>query len=383
MPWLGLGTTLTGFPELVGVAELVGARGVGFWIAAVNGLLAVVVIAVASPEGRERRHGIAGTAAAASVVLVLPALWGLWRAATLETWSAGRVAIVQPAVPQWVRLDEGLVRDSTFAALDRLVPLVEPGSVRLVLLPEMILPVEPGSSGAEAETARMRAYAREIGAPILFGARGREAGDDGAPHNSAFLIETDGLAPFRYDKHRLVPVVERGLYLPLGVPRRFRPVGDFAAGTSWPLADVEGVAFGATICFESAFPEVSRSLRRAGADLLVNLTNDAWFGAEPGEARSVALWQHPAHLVMRAIETRMGVMRAANTGFSFTVDPVGRVHDVVGPFSEGVVVAEVGTTDVTTAYVRFGDLTGNACGIGTLLLLLSAWRRRLDPSCAL
>jgi apolipoprotein N-acyltransferase len=378
MPWLGLGTTLTGFPRLVGIGEVVGARGVGFWIALVNGLVAVLV----QDRAKARASRIL---VATGLVLALPPAWGVWRAATLETWSVGRVAIVQPAVPQRVRLDDAVVRDSTFAVLDRLVPRIAPGDVRVALLPEMVLPIEPGSPYAAPEVEGLRTYARELGAPILFGARGRMEGREGgtggaSPYNSAFLVEPRGLSSFRYDKHRLVPVVERALYVPLGVPERFRPVGDFAPGTSWPLADVEGVAFGATICFESAFADVSRALRAAGADVLVNLTNDAWFGAEPEEARTAALWQHPAHLVMRAIETRAGVVRVANTGFSFTVDPLGRVSDLAGPFAEEVVVAEVRTSDAVTPYVRYGDVIGGACVIGAVLLLLSAWRRRLDPS---
>ncbi len=381
MPWLGLGSTLTGFPEVVGMAELVGARGVGFWIATVNGLVAVALGLHASGRaGDGRSRGRWGPyATAALLVAVVPAGWGVWRAATLETWSAGRVAVVQPAVPQRVRLDDRRVRDSTFAALDRLVPEVEPGSVRLAVLPEMVLPVEPGDPDAAPELERLRSYAREIGVPLLFGARGRERSAEGTtpPRNSAFLLEPGGLSDFRYDKHRLVPVVERALYVPLGVPERFRPAGDFTAGEGWPLADVEGLAVGATICFEAAFPDVSRALRAAGADILVNLTNDGWFGSR--DRRTAALWQHPAHLIMRAIETRAGIVRVANAGFSLTVDPVGRVHAPMGPFDEGVRSVEVETTDVITAYTRFGDVTGGACAVGLALLLAAAGLGRLDP----
>ncbi len=107
--------------------------------------------------------------------------------------------------------------------------------------------------------------------------------------------------------------------------------------------------------------------------MLVNITNDAWYGREPWYARTTALWQHPAHMVMRAIENRMGVARAANTGISMFVDPVGRVYDATPLFQRDVRVDTVYTTDVRTFYTRFGDLVGNGSAAGALLLVLLAW----------
>jgi apolipoprotein N-acyltransferase len=381
LPWLGLGTTLTGFPELVGVAEIVGARGVTFWIALVNGLLACALLdrmGAERPKARGSRSALYVTAAL--LVTAAPMAWGVRRASSLETWSAGRVAILQPDVPQRIRLDTTLVRDSTLAALDRLVPLVAPSSARLAVLPEMVLPMEPESAAHAADVARLQSHAREMGTPVLFGARGRQLqnGEAGHPLNSAFLVDPQGLADYRYDKHRLVPMVERTLMLPV-LPGWLRPAGDFAPGDEWSLADVDGVAYGALICFESSFADVGRALRNAGADVLVNLTNDAWFGREPAHARTVALWQHPAHLVMRAIENRVGVVRAANSGLSWVVHPSGRVVGSIGLFEEGVRVLEVETTDVTTVYARVGDLAGNTSAVVLLLTLLAAWgdaRRR-------
>ncbi len=376
-PWLGLGTTLTGFPELVGIAEVIGARGVSFWIALVNALVAGVLLTVektrsaGSPpmlRGMLPRQGIV-----VLITVAMPMVWGAWRATTIDEWTVGRIAILQPNVSQVTRLDSVLVRDSTFATLDRLVAQVPPGSVDLAVLPEMLLPIEPADARYAADVERLRSYAREIGAPLLFGARGRVVAGDDTRLNSAFLLETGGLADFQYDKHRLVPVVERALYIPMGVPESVRPRGDFVPGEGWPLADVSGAGYGVMICFEAAFADVARSLRGAGADVLVNLTNDAWFGRDFNHVRTGALWQHPAHLVMRAIETRTAVVRVGNAGLSFWVDPGGRVRDQIGLFEEGVRIAEVRSSDVTTMYVKFGDLLGNASGAGGLLLLLSAW----------
>ncbi|HSG50343.1 MAG TPA: hypothetical protein VLA43_21125, partial [Longimicrobiales bacterium] len=133
-PWLGLGSSLSGFPELVGMAELVGSRGVTFWLALINGLLATLLL--------RRRDGgrLAPLVAALVVVVTAPPAWGVWRAGTLELREVGRVAVVQPNIPEHIKLDARSALDSTFASLDRLLPRVEPGSVKLVVLPEVTFP---------------------------------------------------------------------------------------------------------------------------------------------------------------------------------------------------------------------------------------------------
>jgi apolipoprotein N-acyltransferase len=379
-PWLGLGTSLTGFPELVGIAELVGARGVTFWIALVNGLLASLVLSL-RVRGPWKRYAVA-----AVTVLAVPMVWGVWRAGTLEMRPAGRVAVVQPNIAEHLKLDAKTGRDSTFAALDRLMPLIEPGSASLVVLPEMTLPVAPMAIAYGGDMYLLQRYSRETGAPLLFGAYGFVERPDGSalPYNSAFLMEPHGLSGFQYDKRYLVPIVERVPFLPMSLFRAFPFFGEYGVGEGWPLAQVDETAFGVLICYESVFPEASRAFRLEGADVLLNITNDAWYGREPLYARTTALWQHPAHMVMRAIENRMGVARSANTGISLFVDPVGRVHGATRLFVEGVAIEEVVTTDVITFYTRYGDLLGNAAAGATLLLLL--WGvavdrgRKVEPS---
>lgn len=366
-PWLGLGTTLTGFPTLVGVAELVGARGVGFWIAGVNALVATLLVSGAAAwAGR-------GVVLALVAVVLAPTGWGVWRARTLEVRPLARVAVVQPAVGPELKLDPAVALDSTLAALERLVPRMAPGTVDLVALPEVVVPVHPELPGSAATLSRLQAHAREVGAPLLFGALGvAEAGPPPIPHNSVFLMQPQGIGDFRYDKHHLVPVVERVPFLPSRIFGADRDFGAYAAGDGWPLARADEAAFGVLVCFESAFAEMSRAYRLAGADALVNVTNDAWYGATSGHARTAAFWQHPAHLVMRAIETRTGIARSANSGISLFVDPIGRISNASALDAEDVRIGEVLTTDVVTAYVRWGDLIGSACTLVAFGLLLLA-----------
>jgi apolipoprotein N-acyltransferase len=379
-PWLGLGSSLSGFPELVGMAELVGARGVTFWLALVNGLLATLFV--------RRRDGgrIAPLVAVLAVVVVLPPAWGVWRARTLEFREIGRVAVVQPNIPEHIKLDRAAALDSTFASLDRLLPEVEPGSVKLVVLPEVTFSAFPKAARDGAVMDRVQAYAREVGAPIMFGSLGYTGAtqDDFVPFNSVFVMEPQGLTDYQYDKRYLVPVVERMPFLPVSWVRNLPYFGQFGVGQGWPLADVEGTGFAPLVCYESTYPEGARNFRREGADVLVNVTNDAWYGREPLYARTTALWQHPAHMVMRAIENRVGVARAANTGISLFVDPVGRVYNATALFTADIRTDMVYTTDVTTFYTRFGDLVGNGAALAAFFLVLAAWRQRrrfgsLDP----
>ena len=383
-PWLGLGTSLTGFPELVGIAEIVGARGVTFWIAMVSGLL-VQILLVWGERGRVLR--LAGAAVAA---VALPMAWGVWRASTLPVREAADVAVVQPNIPEHIKLDTQAGIDSTLISLERLVPRIEPGSVDLVVLPEATLTVFPRWRGHEGYPVLLESLARGVRAPIVFGALGYtgELGSRGdyVLYNSAFLVDPrEGLARYQYDKRYLVPMVERVPWVPGAWLQGLAYFGKFGVGEGWPLVDVEGVAYGVLICYESTYPQGSRAFRLAGADVLLNITNDAWYGREPLYARTTALWQHPAHMVMRAIENRMGVARSANTGISLYVDPVGRVYEATDLFEADVRAATVYTTDVTTFYTRFGDLTGSAAAAAAVLLLVASWRlgRRaaasLDP----
>lgn len=367
-PWLELGTSLTGFPQLVGIAELVGSRGVSFWIALVNGLLAVVVLRL-----REGRRWVL-PAEATALVLVVPMAWGIWRADTLPVREAATVAVIQPNIPEHIKLDARAGLDSTYASLVRILPHIPPGGQDLVVLPEVVLRIFPQAEihrGFVEPVIQWSHYAR---APILMGGLGYEGDLQGSytPFNSAFVVDSLGVWDYRYDKRYLVPFVER---VPLIPPRWFGNLqyfGGFGVGQEWPLATVNGTSYGVLICYESSYTQGARRFRQAGADVLLNITNDAWYGREPLYARTTALWQHPAHMVMRAIENRMGVARSANTGISMFVDPVGRVHDETNLFEADLRVATVLTTDVVTFYTRFGDLVGNGAAVAALLLVLAS-----------
>ena len=401
-PWLGLGTSLTGYPELVGIAELAGARGVTFWLALVNGLVAEAVVA---GRGGGRHGAWAGRGAAADrlqadawveesdrswtwfarrlgdglgparpwlaaalVVAAVPAAWGAWRARHLDL----RPGPVVTTVRTTLRAGPGeMVSDlEALAAVDALLanaPEATPPS--LVVLPEGTF--RDGLDQPDV-VAGLGDLSRRLGAPILFGVvRAAERG--AGRYNSAALAGPAGLLDDPYDKRRLVPWVER---MPLAgvfpVPAGEDPL---SAGAEWTVFEAGVDPVGALICYEAAFAGAARALRRAGARVLLNITNDAWFA----RAGAFAIAQHEAHLVMRAIETRTGVVRSANSGPAGFVDPTGRVRARVSGPDADVATARVDAVDAPTWYVRIGDVAGPGAASALLLLLLFARHRRPRP----
>ena len=387
-PWMQLGDTLTGFPWLIGAADLVGSRGLTLWLVLANGLMAEAIRRTLARRRGTEATSLATPALALAVVLALPAGYSVYRWTTLETRPAVRVGVIQPNVPEHIKLEGSAAIDSALASTARLLATRSDRwrrDVDLVLLPEVTLPelLEPGTGGRFGRAPELRAWAAglaaRLDADLLVGAYGYDWTGEGTLYNSAFFVDPEGRWGDRYDKIELVPVVER---VPFVNPEWFAFMGPYFGGLGVGdvprLHETDGREFGVLICYESIFSELTRAYRRRGADFLVNITNDAWFGrAEPWWSRSSALWQHPAHLVMRAVETRVGIARAANTGISEIVDPRGRTHRRTRLFEEAAFTGTVRTTRGLTFYVRHGDLAGWASALLALAAVgLTAFRGR-------
>ena len=393
-PWLGLGHSLTGFPALIGFAELTGARGVTLWLVAINGLLAEWWL-----EGWRRRW--VPRSVALLLLLAVPVGFSLVRWVTLETRPVARVLVVQPNIPEDLKMERQAAVDSSQRALAHLTErtLAETRrEVDLVAWPETALPVSLDLAREWGPWAA--SLARSHGVALVYGLVDVDVYPDGMYdyYNAALFTDEEGVVEGIYHKHHLVPMVERVPYIPIAriraarrsaargwnlpligdVGRFLQYFGGFGRGSSEPVFPAGAGGFGVLICYESTFAGLSRAYRRAGADFVVNLTNDAWYGRErPIWSRTSALYQHPAHLVMRAIENRIGVARSANTGISLFVDPRGRVYEATHLFEADARVADVLTTDARTLYTRIGDWPGTLAAVGAALVLgLIGWRRR-------
>jgi apolipoprotein N-acyltransferase len=363
-PWLGLGTSLTSAPVLVQWADLAGARGVTLWLAWVNVMLYLAL-----------RHRRWRPATGVAVAVVAALAYGLWRERTTVLRPVTTVAVVQPNVgfkEKPLRREE----DASVLQLLQLTARAEslPG-VRLVAWPEAA--VDNYFVNHREWEQWISDFVHRTRIPVLVGGLDAQFYPNGLydTYNAAFFFDSTG-SDTRWPSYRktyLVPIVER---VPFVNPRWFGDLkwfGGFAHGDRFPVYRIAEGGFGVLICYESAFEDLARRYRREGADFLLNITNDSWFG------RTAAPYQHAAHLVMRAIETRIGIARAANTGISEYVDPLGRTYDRTPLEVEHVEADTVWTTAGRTLYVRLGDWVGLFSLVGSAALVLAAFARRRAP----
>jgi apolipoprotein N-acyltransferase len=366
-PWLGLGTSLTGFPTLVQVADIIGARGITFLLVLANAALAVAWL------HRGSRWRVVAVGGAVLGAVLIAVTYGVIRERSLTVRSPGTVALLQPNIG-WQEKWEPSERDSIlYRTLNLAVTALHEGEPDLVVWPEAAV---PGYFETRPDWLRdISTLSLATGVPHVVGALDVEWTEaEERPYeyyNAAFLIDSSaprGVHPV-YRKRYLVPITER---VPFLEPRWFdlEFFGGFSAGTAQRVFETSVGRFGVLICFESAFENLTRAYRASGADFVVNMTNDSWFG------RTSAPYQHAAHLVMRAIETRMGIARAANSGISGFVDPFGRWHHQTSLFRETFTTGELVTSSSVPPYVRLGDWIGSLSLAMTVILVSFAARRR-------
>jgi apolipoprotein N-acyltransferase len=378
-PWLGLGTSLADAPVLVQWADLAGARGVTLWLAWCNVMIVEGGLGMRD-TGNGKRVALTRFLTPVVVSLLLALGYGAWRMKTLPVREVGVIGLVQP--------NEGFREKWEPARRDEVVAKLLAMSERVILLarPQLVVWPEAAIPGYLFENpewdAGISGMARVSHTPIVAG--GLHADLRTPPpipyYNAAFLYDSTGDRRSHpvYGKHYLVPIVERVPFVPARWMQRLPGVGrwsgGFARGRELPVYATAIGRFGVLICYESAFEDLPRRYRRGGADFLVNITNDAWFG------RTSAPRQHASHLVLRAIETRMGVARAANSGISEFVDPLGRAYAATELDRDTVVADRLRTSDVTTLYVRWGDWVGTLVVLATLgfagVIATQAWKRR-------
>lgn len=220
-----------------------------------------------------------------------------------------------------------------------------------------------------AET--LEALSASIGSPLLVGSIDLEGKDPPKLRNTAFLLTERGIVG-RYDKIRLVPF---GEFVPLsgliGFVRSWAQfIAELESGSSASVFSGPPAPFAVVICYEGIFPELVRELVRGGARLVVNMTNDAWFG------RTAGPWQHLAMYPFRAVEHRVAVVRVANTGVSAFIAPSGHIGRHTALFERTVITEPVPLRSRETIYFRFGDwLAYLALGVSGASMALRAWRR--------
>jgi apolipoprotein N-acyltransferase len=245
---------------------------------------------------------------------------------------------------------------------------------RLIVWPESAVAWRYDSDPFVAAT--LTGLAREAGAFLVVGNDDRTAhpGEPERLYVGAKLFDPKGRLTLRYHKVRLVPF---GEYVPLQplltlggrvAARLVQQVSDFTPGDAALVGEADGRRVGVSICYEAIFPDYVRLFANDGADLLVNITNDAWYGT------TSAPYQHFAMATFRAVENGVYLVRAANTGISGVVDPLGRIVERTPLFETALLVRDVPRAVIRTFYTRFGDVFAWACLAASALLTAAALR---------
>ncbi len=381
-PWNLLGYSQVRLNWILQAADLGGV----FLLSAVIVLAnAAVSEAVVAWRRGPRRSAAASLALAAACPALLLA-YGLWRLGELrEIPYTGqlRVGIVQANIPQALKWDETLQNEILAKYLELTREAADAGA-ELVVWPEAALPFYLQH---DARSAGLAKVARERGIDLLVGAPGLDNRGDGVkPYNQAWLVRADGGLAGPYDKIQLVPF---GEYIPLGglfglVEVAVEAIGEFGRGRertifeTRPLAPLSGepadarpARFATLICYEGIFPSLVRTFAVEGADFLVNISNDAWYG------ETAAPVQHLVMASMRSIENRLPLVRATNTGISAFVTDEGRIGGTTALFEQDVVVETVLVRDVWSFYREYGDVFLHVCeALVVVLGLFAALQRR-------
>jgi apolipoprotein N-acyltransferase len=361
-PWELLGYSQYLRLHLIQIADLSGVYGVSFLIALSNSAVFFAVMFITRSTWRERRISKSVLVCAVMVLaagLLLTLIYGSRRVKATDRLAAAspttRITVVQPNINQAVKWDPAF-QAATVKTNNRLSLAAKPENPDLIVWPESATPFylfydkEP--------TREVLEGIQKCDTDFLIGSPSFDRQDGNIVYyNSAYLIRPKLKIISKYDKAHLVPY---GEYVPLKgwfpfLGKVVAQVGDFQAGEPGRTLPWEKGAIGVQICYEIIFPGLSRAMVRNNAVLLINITNDAWFGTTSGP------YQHFSMAVFRAVENRRALARAAQTGISGFIDPAGRILISTPLLKEAVLTRTLPIISEKTVYTRFGDLFALTC----------------------
>ncbi|MCX5907477.1 MAG: apolipoprotein N-acyltransferase, partial [Deltaproteobacteria bacterium] len=369
-PWEMLGYSQFLTLPMIQIADLAGVYGVSFVIVLANMALYKLAEALVAGGLKPAWKPIA----LAGVMIAATNLYGQWRLGEIaENQNQGKsfqVLLVQGNIRQDVKWEPSFQKEtvSIYSALTRSGKSTAPD---LIIWPETATPFffqEPSHL-----QSKVLELPDELEAPLLLGAPAYSpVGTRFRYFNSAFLLAPKKGIAGRYDKVHLVPF---GEYAPFADVLDFTrdiigAIGDFTPGKRAHTLSLPDATFGVLICYEAIFPDLTRQFVDQGAQFLVNITNDAWFG------RTAAPYQHFSMVSLRAVENRVFIARAANTGISGVIDPSGRITLASPLFTRGAFSGKIYLMNRSkTFYTHYGDIFAYACLGITLLSLLFRGKR--------
>jgi apolipoprotein N-acyltransferase len=364
-PWNLAGYAIANHLPLLQLTTLTGIYGLSFLVVGYNALLAAML-------WKPSWHRLALTGGAALALLVWMVVGTRWIPQPAGTQTARLVQLnLTPQLsytPSWFREHAG--------DLDQIVAQSAAGPADLIVWPEVPAPFVLGDTGFMGLARRV---VHEAASPLLAGVDIEESGPARSlrVYNGAVLLSAEGAPVYTYAKMHLVPF---GEYVPwrryLFFARRLLAgIGDYTAGSRRTVAQLDGHRLGVFICYEAIFPDEVRQFVLQGAQVLVNLSDDGWYGT------SAALAQHFEQARVRAVENRRWLLRDTNTGITAVVDPYGRVRQQIPVGQRLALDARFGFRSDRTLYTQLGDWWAGLCSIVSgMAVLATAIRRRPVPS---
>ena len=385
------------------MASVVGGSGISFVIAGANVLVMVVIRTLLSGEFRTSSRRLVLPLAGIAAAVLLPRVYG----ATVLHDGPGRsperrvtVSCVQPAIDpyeKWMGNAEGQI-----ARLLSLTNRSACGGSDLAVWPETAIPLYILQPGNDSLFACIRIHMDSLGVPLLTGfsdwvdypvgsappasSKFTPSGTHYDLFNAAMLLRPGDAEIPVYRKIVLMPFFEHVPYneqlafLDVNVLRWNFGTGGYRAGTDTTVFRIhcrEGgeARFGTVICYETEFPWLVADVVKKGAEFMVVITNDSWWG------NSAAPYQHKQLAVLRAVESRRWLVRCANGGISCCIDPYGRVVSATHFGQPGTISFHVPLRDDITPFVRHGDWVGRGSALGSLLIacIAVAVARRTKP----
>jgi apolipoprotein N-acyltransferase len=362
VPWEFLGHSQFRNPGLIQISDLVGVYGISFLIALANGIILMAILGLTQQKWFD--HAVFKSHLAAFIIIFailmsMTLFYGQRRIQSIDrqiaTAPLAKVAVIQGNIDQALKWDARFQLETTLKYI-RLSHESKRQQPDLVIWPETATPFYFQYNKELSQRVINGIIA--TGADFLIGSPSFQRKPESVDYyNSAYLIRSDGTISGKYDKTHLVPFGEYvpwGEYLPF-LGKLVEQVGDFKAGVPGKTLPWRNHHIGVLICYELMFPTLARTQVNNKADLLINITNDAWYGD------TAAPFQHFSIAVFRAVENRRSLIRAANTGISGFIDPAGRIIAPTPLFVEAIAVQSVPVIREKTFYTRHGDLFAQIC----------------------
>jgi len=369
-PWELFGYSQYRILPLVQISDITGVYGVSFLIVLANAVLyRVATFAVDRHWWSAIREGLA-----VGVIITGTGIYGEWRLMEISQGASqeksARVSLIQGNIRQDVKW-ETHYQEETIKIYANLTLQGKYQRPNLIIWPETAAPFF--FQNPSTLQARIFEISQQMGAPLLLGSPAFDRqGAKTHYFNSAFLVSPEKKIIGRYDKIHLVPF---GEYAPLSGLLGFTQdiigaIGDFTPGSGIRNLSVPFGKFGVLICYEAIFPDLTRQFVAEGAQFLVNITNDAWFG------KTSAPYQHLSMVTLRAVENRVPIARAANTGISALVDSSGQIKAASDLFTREVVSGTINVGKIKSFYSQHGDLFAYVCmGVTGLCVVILRFRR--------